>query len=133
MTIVLDGTSLRIDDVARVARHYERVALGDDARERVIKCRNVLEDLAKSKVIYGINTGFGALSNIMIPPADLEDLQLNLVRSHAAGVGSALPTDVTRTMMLHRANTLEGALRNKAPNTRNACRHDQFSCLPDHT
>ena len=110
MTIVLDGTSLRIDDVARVARHYERVALGDDARERVIKCRNVLEDLAKSKVIYGINTGFGALSNIMVPPGDLEDLQLNLVRSHAAGVGSALPTDVTRAMMLHRANTLAKGL-----------------------
>jgi histidine ammonia-lyase len=110
MTIVLDGASLAIGDVVRVARHYEHVALGDDAREKVVRCRNVLEELAKSKVIYGINTGFGALSNIMVSSADLEDLQLNLVRSHAAGVGPPLPTDVTRAMMLHRANTLAKGL-----------------------
>jgi len=106
----LDGTSLGIDDVARVARHYERVALGDDARERVIKCRNVLEELTKSKVIYGINTGFGALSNVTISRDDLDELQLNLIRSHAAGVGAALSTDITRAMMLHRANTLAKGL-----------------------
>jgi histidine ammonia-lyase len=110
MTIVLDGSSLRIQDVVRVARSYEQVALGDDARERVERCRNVLEELAGSKVIYGINTGFGALSNIMVSSADLEHLQLNLVRSHAAGVGPALPTDVARAMMLHRANTLAKGL-----------------------
>jgi histidine ammonia-lyase len=110
MTIVLDGSSLRIRDVVRVARCYEEVALGDNARERVERCRNVLEELAGSRVIYGINTGFGALSNIMVSSADLEDLQLNLVRSHAAGVGPPLPTDVTRAMMLHRANTLAKGL-----------------------
>jgi histidine ammonia-lyase len=110
MTIVLDGASLGIDDVVRVARHYEHVALEDDARERVVRCRNVLKELASSNVIYGINTGFGELSNIVVSPADLEDLQLNLVRSHAAGVGPALPTDVTRGMMLHRANTLAKGL-----------------------
>lgn len=110
MTIVLDGTSLGIDDVVRVARQYEQIALKDDARARVVRCRNVLEELAGSKVIYGINTGFGALSNIIVPAGDLEELQLNLVRSHAAGVGPALPTDVTRAMMLHRANTLAKGL-----------------------
>jgi histidine ammonia-lyase len=110
MTIVLDGASLGIDDVVRVARHYEIIALADDARERVVRCRDVLEELASSKVIYGINTGFGALGNITVSRADLEDLQLNLVRSHAAGVGPALPTDVTRAMMLHRANTLAKGL-----------------------
>jgi len=110
MTIVLDGTSLGIDDVVRVARQYEQVGLEDHARERVVRCRNVLEELAGSKVIYGINTGFGALSNIIVPAGDLEELQLNLVRSHAAGVGPALPTDVTRAMMVHRANTLAKGL-----------------------
>ena len=110
MTIMLDGASLRIDDVVRVARGYEQVALGEDAGGRVVRCRNVVEELARSNVIYGINTGFGALSNITIPSDDLEDLQLNLVRSHAAGVGPALPTDVTRAMMLHRANTLAKGL-----------------------
>ena len=110
MTIVLDGTSLKIDDVVHVARQCEDVALGDKARKRVVRCRNVLEELAKSKVIYGINTGFGALSNVTVPSGDLEDLQLNLVRSHAAGVGPPLATDITRAMMLHRANTLAKGL-----------------------
>ena len=71
MTIILDGASLRIDDVVRVARQYEQVTLGDDAREAVVRCRLVLDELAKSKVIYGINTGFGASSNIIIPSEDL--------------------------------------------------------------
>jgi histidine ammonia-lyase len=110
MTIVLDGSSLRIHDVVRVARRYEQVALGDDTRERVERCRNVLEELAGSRVIYGINTGFGALGNMMVSSPELEDLQLNLIRSHAAGVGPPLPTDVTRAMMLHRANTLAKGL-----------------------
>jgi histidine ammonia-lyase len=110
MTVVLDGASLTIRDVVNVARHYEHVAIGDNARERVVRCRTVLEELARSKLIYGMNTGFGAFSNITVSPADLEDLQLNLVRSHAAGVGPALPTDVARAMMLHRANTLAKGL-----------------------
>jgi histidine ammonia-lyase len=106
MTVVLNGTSLTVDDVVRVSRRGEKVALEDEARQKVAKCRTVLEEVAKSKIIYGINTGFGALSNITIPSGDLGDLQLNLIRSHAAGVGPPLATDVTRAMMLLRANTL---------------------------
>jgi len=106
MTVTLDGASLTIDDVVRVSRGNEHVALGDDAREKVRQCRRVLEELIGSRIIYGINTGFGALSNITISPNDLETLQINLIRSHAAGVGSALPKDITRAMMLLRANTL---------------------------
>jgi len=106
MIVILDGRSLTIEEVVRVARGFEAVELADRAREKVVKCREVLEQLVKSKVIYGINTGFGALSNITIPDSDLEHLQLNLIRSHAAGVGPPLPTDVTRAMMVLRANTL---------------------------
>jgi len=106
MTVTLDGTSLKIPDVARVSRQFEHVALGQEAREKVAKCRQTLDELVSAKIIYGINTGFGALSNVTISPNDLESLQLNLIRSHAAGVGPSLPTDVTRAMMLLRANTL---------------------------
>jgi len=106
MTVTLDGTSLTIPDVARVSRQYEHVALGQETREKVAKCRQTLDDLVSTRIIYGINTGFGALSNVTISPKDLESLQLNLIRSHAAGVGPPLPTDVTRAMMLLRANTL---------------------------
>jgi histidine ammonia-lyase len=110
MTIALDGTSLTISDVVRVARRYEQVALGNEARQKVARCRDIMEELTKSKVVYGINTGFGALGNVTISPGDLEELQINLIRSHAAGVGPALPTDVTRAMMLLRANTLAKGL-----------------------
>lgn len=106
----MDGASLTIGDVVRVSRGYEQVALSEDARHKVAKCRDVLDELIKSKIIYGINTGFGALSNVTIAQSDLESLQLNLIRSHAAGVGPALPTDVTRAMMLLRANTLAKGL-----------------------
>jgi histidine ammonia-lyase len=110
MTTVLDGTSLTIHDVVHVARQYEQVALGNEARQKVARCRDIVEELTKSKVVYGINTGFGALGNVTISPGDLEELQLNLIRSHAAGVGPALPSDVTRAMMLLRANTLAKGL-----------------------
>lgn len=110
MTVTLDGTSLTILDVARVSRQYEHVALGEEARKKVAKCRETLDELVSSGTIYGINTGFGALSNVTISPNDLESLQLNLIRSHAAGVGPPLPTDVTRAMMLLRANTLAKGL-----------------------
>ena len=110
MTVTLDGQSLTIDDVVRVSRGYEHVALRDGTREKVTRCRRILEELIGSKIIYGINTGFGALSNITISPGDLESLQINLIRSHAAGVGPALPKDVTRAMMLLRANTLAKGL-----------------------
>jgi histidine ammonia-lyase len=87
MTVVLDGASLTIGEVVRVGRQYEQVALGNEARQKVAKCRDIMEGLARSNVAYGINTGFGALSNVTISPGDLEKLQINLIRSHAAGVG----------------------------------------------
>jgi len=110
MTVLLDGTSLAVDDVVSVARRYEEVEVGEHARVKVEKCREVLDELIKSATIYGVNTGFGALSNITISASQLEELQLNLVRSHAAGVGDPLPIDVTRAMMLLRANTLAKGL-----------------------
>ncbi|HXZ98152.1 MAG TPA: aromatic amino acid ammonia-lyase, partial [Candidatus Acidoferrum sp.] len=110
MTVVLDGASLTIGEVVRVARQYEQVALGNEARQKVAKCRDIMEGLARSNVIYGINTGFGALSNLTISPEDSEKLQINLIRSHAAGVGQALPIDITRAMTLLRANTLAKGL-----------------------
>jgi len=106
MTVTLDGGSLRIVDLVRVSRQQEHVALSEDARRKVEDCRSVLEELVNSKIIYGVNTGFGALSNVTIAQNDLEALQINLIRSHAAGIGPPLPTDVTRAMMLLRANTL---------------------------
>jgi len=110
MTVVLDGRTLTIDDVVRVSRRYDHIELQENARNRVAESRKVLEELAKSRIIYGINTGFGALSNTTIPPEDLDRLQLNLIRSHSTGIGPPLPTDVTRAIMVLRANTLAKGL-----------------------
>lgn len=103
----ISGRALSLDDVVRVARKREPVALTDDAQARVARARAVVE--AKSQqdaAIYGINTGFGALKSVRIPAADLAQLQVNLVRSHAAGVGEPLAIDATRALMLLRANVM---------------------------
>jgi histidine ammonia-lyase len=105
--VQIDGETLTIEDVVGVARENAKVSISEKAKKRVRKCRETLEKLVdKNQVIYGVNTGFGALSNIVIPPQSLKQLQANLIRSHSAGVGKPLRTDVVRALMLLRANTL---------------------------
>jgi histidine ammonia-lyase len=104
---VLDGASLTIADVVAVARDGARVALDDASRDDMLATRAVVEAiLHRGEPVYGVNTGFGKLSEITIPPGELAALQRNLVRSHAAGVGDPLPDDVVRAMTLLRANVL---------------------------
>lgn len=107
-TLVLDGHSLTIDDVVRAARSPAcRVGVRPSALAALAESRARVEAaLASGQTIYGINTGFGKLANVRIAPADLERLQVNLVRSHAAGVGAPLPRDVVRGLMILRANVL---------------------------
>ncbi len=105
--IVLDGASLALDDVVRAARHGASVSLDPKARDRLHKVRLQVEArLASGEAVYGINTGFGKLSDVAIPPERLSELQVNLVRSHAAGVGPLLAESEVRAMMLLRANVL---------------------------
>jgi histidine ammonia-lyase len=76
-------------------------------KARVKKSREILEKMVeKGQIIYGVNTGFGALSNVKIRPQEIRQLQFNLIRSHSAGVGKPLSTDIVRALMLLRANTL---------------------------
>ncbi|MFH1812125.1 MAG: histidine ammonia-lyase [Pseudomonadota bacterium] len=105
--VVIDGQSLRIEQVEQVARQGARVTLGDDARERMTRSRALVERLAHgTKPVYGLNTGFGALAEIRIDEKDLERLQRNLILSHAVGVGEPLPFDAARASMVLRANVL---------------------------
>ena len=86
--VVLDGNSLTLDQVVAVARDRVPVAVADSARQRAGATRAVVERLvAQRAVAYGVTTGFGKLSDVAIPPDRLAELQVNLVRSHAAGVG----------------------------------------------
>jgi histidine ammonia-lyase len=103
----VDGQSLSLQDVVRVARQRTAVRLDDGARERMQRIRDVVDrKLASGEVVYGVNTGFGKLSEVAIPADRLAELQVNLVRSHAAGVGPLLPEEEVRAMMLLRANVL---------------------------
>ena len=105
--LLIDGASLSIDDVHRVAVDRVPVALADAARARVAATRRVIEDLVRRReVVYGVTTGFGKLSEVSVPVERLAELQVNLVRSHAAGVGPLLPDREVRAMMLLRANVI---------------------------
>jgi histidine ammonia-lyase len=105
--LTLSGQKLSLEQIAEVASGAEQVALSPLARERAVASRRIVEQITDSgRVVYGVNTGFGKLSDITIAPTELRELQLNLVRSHACGVGPALSEAETRAMLLLRANVL---------------------------
>jgi histidine ammonia-lyase len=106
-SLSIDGNSLTLQDVVRVARQRDSVTLDPNARVRMQRVRDVVEQkLASGQAVYGVNTGFGKLSEVAIPADRVAELQVNLVRSHAAGVGPDLPEEEVRAMMLLRANVL---------------------------
>ena len=105
--VTLDGHSLSIADVVAVARGNAPVALDPQALAAVRESRRAVEAAAeRGQTIYGVNTGFGKLAHVRIPPDQARQLQLNLIRSHASGVGDPLAQDAVRAMMLLRANVL---------------------------
>ncbi len=105
--LLLDGHSLTIDDLVSIADGFAAVGLSVDAAARVDASRAVVDrQAAGTEAVYGINTGFGALSETAIPREALGVLQLNLLRSHAAGVGEPLPVRAVRATMALRANVL---------------------------
>ena len=107
-TILLTGEHLTIEDVVRVARQPgTRVEASPGAVAMLARSRaHVERAVADGATMYGINTGFGKLANVRIAPDALDRLQVNLLRSHAAGVGDPLPREIVRAMMLLRANVL---------------------------
>ena len=105
--VQLDGESLSLGEVEAVAHYGARVTLADRARTRMQRTRDVVNQIVeRGEVVYGISTGFGKLSEVAIPRERLAELQINLVRSHSAGVGPLLPEAEVRAMMLLRANVL---------------------------
>ena len=99
--IELNGESLTIDALAGIARGAAGAPrLADAARERIRAARAVVESaVAEGRRVYGVTTGFGSLSDVNIAPDDARALQINLLRSHAAGVGEPLTPDVVRAML----------------------------------
>jgi len=105
--VAVNGNTLTIEKVVRVAREGAHVSLDREARARIASSRRSLEELVESgATIYAVNTGVGDLVDVKIPQDDLRALQVNLLRSHACGVGEPYSPEVVRAIMLLRANAL---------------------------
>ena len=103
----LNGQRLSLAEVSAVAQATEPVALAEVARARIEASRRVIEQIiAENRTVYGVNTGFGKLSDVRIAPSQIRELQLNLVRSHSCGLGDPLSIEEARAMVLLRANVL---------------------------
>ncbi|HZK76465.1 MAG TPA: aromatic amino acid ammonia-lyase, partial [Candidatus Kapabacteria bacterium] len=106
--IIIDGSSLTIEEVSRVARREETdIRISEEAKANIARSRELVEEwVERGEVIYGITTGFGEFANVNIPHDELRALQQNLLRSHSAGVGEPLAPEIVRAMLLLRANAL---------------------------
>lgn len=107
MVVTLDGRTLTLESAVEVAEGRATVRASPASLRQMDKFRALLDEkLARGDVVYGVNTGFGSLSDKVVRPEHLEELQLNLIRSHSAGVGSPLPPEVVKAAMLIRLNSL---------------------------
>ncbi|EYE88076.1 histidine ammonia-lyase [Fervidicella metallireducens AeB] len=105
--VVINGYDLRIEDVVNVARHGYEVEISEEAKEKIVKARNLVDKFVNDgKVVYGITTGFGKFSDVVIDAEDTKTLQRNLIISHACGVGQPFSEEIARGIMLLRANAL---------------------------
>jgi len=105
--IELTGHSITIDQLKRICIDNEKITISEKSMQDVKVSRRAVDEIVANKqTVYGINTGFGKFSDVMIDKEDVEDLQLNLIRSHACGVGEPFSEIVSRTMMVLRLNAL---------------------------
>ena len=105
--LVLTGSSLTLENLVDVALRGRSAVLSEDAGRRIDASRAVIDRAVREdRVVYGVTTGFGKFSDVVIPRDKLQLLQRNLVESHAAGVGELLPSETVRALMLLRANCL---------------------------
>ncbi|MDY0112089.1 MAG: aromatic amino acid lyase, partial [Candidatus Syntrophosphaera sp.] len=106
-TIYIDGNSLNLEEIEEVAFKHTPIALTETSIQKVKKCREYVEKIIeKGDRVYGLNTGFGKLSSVAIPKDNINELQINLIRSHSTSVGPAYTVEQTRAIMLLRINVL---------------------------
>ncbi len=118
MNILLDGNTLTMQEINIILAKKATVSIHEQAWEKVKKSRAVVEKLIDEKnVIYGVNTGFGKFSDTVISNEDLDHLQINLIRSHACAVGKPFSEEVSRLMLLLRANALAKGFSGIRPET----------------
>ena len=105
--ITLTGHTLTIEEMKRLLLEGEGVTACPTSMQKVAECREVVEKIVEDgKVVYGITTGFGKFSDVLIQKDDVKALQHNLIQSHACGIGDPFPEEVSRGMLILRANTM---------------------------
>ena len=115
MAIILTGSDLKIEDIEAVARRGEKVELDPGARERIVACRAFIEERIEAhEIMYGVNTGIGEFSEVVLDDDQVREFQKYLIYNHAAGIGDPAPVEHIRAAMLLRANV--------HANGRSACR-----------
>lgn len=108
MTHYISAAHLSIERVGEIIKNHEKLALSDDARSRIIRCREYLDNkIAQTQTpVYGVTTGFGSLCNVSVGKDELSRLQINLMMSHACGTGDRVPNDIVRIMLLLKIQSL---------------------------
>ena len=105
MSVVLNGAGLKIEKLVNIARHNEKVELSDDALKRIKVCRAMLEKkIASREIMYGINTGIGEFSEVVLNDEQVKDFQRYLIYNHSAGIGEPMPIEYVRGAMAGRIN-----------------------------
>ncbi|GAU96857.1 hypothetical protein RvY_08233 [Ramazzottius varieornatus] len=129
--LLLDGNSMSCEDLVALGQNKYKIRLTQESRKRVQASRDVLEQIVKdNKVVYGVNTGFGKFARTVISKDDILELQMNLIRSHAAGVGQCLPIHRIRMLLCNRINILaKGYSGISLHNLEKMCHMFNASCL----
>lgn len=105
MTLIVKGSGLRIEDLVNVARNMEKVSLHSDALDKIKACRLMVERKIEAKeIMYGVNTGIGEFSEVVLNDEQVKDFQKYLIYNHAAGIGDPMPVEYVRAAMLGRIN-----------------------------
>ena len=105
MTLIIKGSGLTIEDVVDVARHGKEVDLHPEASQRIQACRDMLErKIVAGEIMYGVNTGIGEFSEVVLNDDQVKDFQKYLIYNHAAGIGDPMPLEHVRGAMLGRIN-----------------------------
>jgi histidine ammonia-lyase len=105
MAVIITGKNLKIEDVYRVAYGFEKVKLHQDSLEKIKKCRNFIEKkIDEKEIMYGVNTGIGEFSEIVLNDEQIKQFQKYLIYNHSAGIGEPCPIEHVRAAMLSRIN-----------------------------
>src|SRR6476646_4501117 len=99
---------LDLETISGIIKNNKKIVLSEEAKNNIVRCREYLDKkmASQKEPIYGINTGFGSLCNVIIPEHELEQLQTNLVMSHACGMGNEVPMEIVRLMLLLKIQSL---------------------------